>query len=133
MTPSGGGIVATCGAAVVTGLHYLLLTPKWLSITSSDKAQRARTVDVMRGLCDLAADLGASVLVHGSPDQRRLEPGKEVEGRKYGADCFAAVADAAAKAGVTYCIEALAPPEANFVNTIEQAAAIVRASFNVWK
>jgi D-psicose/D-tagatose/L-ribulose 3-epimerase len=111
----------------VTGLHYLLLTPKGLSIASSDKAQRARTVDVMRGFCDLAADLGASVLVHGSPDQRRLKPGQETEGRKYGADCFAAVADAAAKTGVTYCIEALAPPEANFVNTIEQAAEIVRA------
>jgi sugar phosphate isomerase/epimerase len=110
----------------VTGLHYLMLAPKGLSITSSDASQRARTVDVMRGLCDLAADLGAGVLVHGSPAQRRLEPGKEAEGRNYGAECFAAVADAAARAGITYCIEPLAPPEANFINTVEEAAAIVR-------
>jgi len=111
----------------ITGLHYLLLTPAGLSITSVDADQRARTVDVMRRLCGLAGDLGAAILVHGSPAQRRLEPGREADGRKYGAECFAAVADAAADAGVTYCIEALAPPEAQFVTTIEEAAAIVRA------
>jgi sugar phosphate isomerase/epimerase len=123
---------ALCNAArdagtPITGLHYLMLAPKGLSITSSDAAQRARTVDVMRRLCDLAADLGAGVLVHGSPAQRRLEPGREADGRRYGAECFAAVADAAAKAGVVYCIEPLAPPEADFINTVEEAAAIVRA------
>jgi D-psicose/D-tagatose/L-ribulose 3-epimerase len=117
---------ASDAGVAVTGLHYLMLTPKGLSITSSDAGQRARAVDVMRALCDLAADLGAGVLVHGSPAQRQLEPGKEAEGRKYGAECFAAVATAAAKAGVTYCIEPLAPPEANFINTVAEAAAIVR-------
>ena len=110
----------------ITSLHYLLLAPSGLSITSSDAAQRRRTVDVMRGLCELAADLGARLLVHGSPAQRQLEPGKEADGRKYGAECFAAVADTAAGAGVTYCIEALPSPEANFVNTVGEAAAIVR-------
>lgn len=114
----------------ITGLHYLMLTPPGLSITSADADQRARTVDIMRRLCGLAADLGAAILVHGSPAQRRLDPGREVEGRKYGAECFAAVAGAAEEAGVTYCIEALAPPEAQFVTTIEEAAAIVRAIGN---
>jgi D-psicose/D-tagatose/L-ribulose 3-epimerase len=114
----------------ITGLHYLLLAPKGLSITSSDAAQRARTVDVMRRLCDLAADLGAHLLVHGSPAQRQLEAGKEAEGRNYGAECFAAVADAANQAGVTYCIEPLAPADTQFVNTVEEAASIVRAIAN---
>jgi len=117
---------ANAGIAI-TGLHYLMLVPKGLSITSSDAAQRARTIDVMRRLCGLAADLGASILVHGSPAQRQLEPGKEAEGRKYGAECFAAVAGEAGTAGVTYCIEPLAPPEAQYINTVEEAAAIVRA------
>jgi sugar phosphate isomerase/epimerase len=111
----------------VTGLHYLMLAPKGLSITSSDAGQRARSVEVMRGLCALAADLGAGLLVHGSPAQRRLEPGREAEGRKWGAESFAAVADAAAKAGVTYCVEPLAPPEADFLLSVAEAAAIVRA------
>ena len=119
--------IAVESGIAITGLHYLMLVPKGLSITSSDAAQRARTVDIMRRLCDLAADLGARVLVHGSPAQRALEPGKEAEGRKYGADCFAAVAEAASKAGVVYCIEPLAAPDNQFVHTVEEAAAIVRA------
>jgi sugar phosphate isomerase/epimerase len=111
----------------ITGLHYLMIAPKGLSITSSDAGQRARTVEVMQRLCGLAADLGAKVLVHGSPAQRRLEPGLEADGRKWGAECFAAVAEAAQQVGVVYCIEPLAGPDANFINTVEEAAAIVRA------
>jgi D-psicose/D-tagatose/L-ribulose 3-epimerase len=78
-------------------------------------------------LCDLAADLGATVLVHGSPAQRRLEPGREAESRKWGAECFAAVAETAGKAGVVYCIEPLAAPHNEFIHTVEEAAAIVEA------
>ncbi len=117
---------ATAGIAI-TGLHYLMIAPEGLSITSSDPARRARTIDVMRRLCDLAADLGARILVHGSPAQRRLEPGREAEGRSWGAECFAAVAATAEQAGVVYCIEPLAGPDANYINTVEEAATIVRA------
>jgi sugar phosphate isomerase/epimerase len=80
----------------------------------------------MRGLCRLAAELGARALVHGSPDQRQLATGDEAEGRKRAIACFAAAADAAADAGVTYCIEALSPHQTNFINTVEDAAAIAR-------
>lgn len=117
---------ADAGIAI-TGLHYLMMAPEGLSITSADATQRTRSVDVMRRLCDLAAELGARVLVHGSPAQRQLEAGQEAEGRKWGVESFAAVADAAEKAGVVYCIEPLARPETFFVNTVEEAAAIVRA------
>jgi D-psicose/D-tagatose/L-ribulose 3-epimerase len=110
----------------ITSLHYLLRAPAGLSITTADAAVRRRTVDVMRALCALAADLGARVLVHGSPDQRVLATGEEDDGRKRGVECFAAVAQAAAQANVTYCIEPLARNQTAFVNTVEDAAAIVR-------
>jgi D-psicose/D-tagatose/L-ribulose 3-epimerase len=110
----------------ITSLHYLLRAPSGLSITSADSAQRARTFEVMRDLCTLAADLGAKILVHGSPDQRKLANGVDVDGRKRGIDCFAAVADAAASSGVIYCIEPLSRDQTSFVNTIEDAADIVR-------
>ena len=116
--------VAAEGLAI-TSLHYLMLAPAGLSITSEDEAQRNRSIDVMCRLCDLAADLGAQVLVHGSPAQRRIETGKEAEGRKRAIAAFAAAAEAAGKAGVTYCIEPLAPTETRLVNTLAQAAAIV--------
>lgn len=111
----------------ITSLHYLLRAPAGLSITAEDAAVRRRTVDVMRALCALAGELGARALVHGSPDQRVLAAGEEDDGRKRGIECFAAVADAAAQAGVVYCIEPLARNQTAFVNTIEEAAAIVHA------
>jgi sugar phosphate isomerase/epimerase len=89
---------ATDAGIAITSLHYLLRAPQGLSITASDAGQRRRTVDVMRALCGLAADLGARVLVHGSPLQRMLVAGEEDEGRKHAVDCFAAVAEAAAQA-----------------------------------
>ncbi len=79
-------------------------------------------------MCGLCAELGGEILVHGSPDQRVLEPGDEANGRKRGIECFAAVADAAAQARVTYCIEPLARNQTAFINTVEEAAAIVRQS-----
>lgn len=117
---------ADAGIAI-TGLHYLLLAPEGMSITSADTMQRSKSVNVMRALCELAADLGGTVLVHGSPNQRPLDPGNEAEGRKRGAESFAAVAETAQKSGVTYCIEPLARQDTAFVNTVADAAEIVRA------
>lgn len=121
---------ASDAGIAITGLHYLMRAPAGLSITARDKAQRERTVDVIRDLCGLAADLGGTVLVHGSPDQRKLEPGFEVENRKHAIDCFAAAGEAAAKAGVTYCIEPLSRRQTDHINTVEEAAGIVTAIGN---
>jgi D-psicose/D-tagatose/L-ribulose 3-epimerase len=110
----------------ITGLHYLLLAPPGLSITSPDAQVRRRTVDVMRALIGLCADLGGRTLVHGSPAQRRLAEGQTPADALANAEaCFAAIAGDAAAAGVAYCIEALAPPEAELINTVTEAAAIV--------
>ena len=87
--------IAENAGTPIRSLHYLLRAPRGLSITSPDMAQRQRTVAVMRALCEMASDLGARVLVHGSPDQRRLEPGDEAAGRERGTASFAAVAEAA--------------------------------------
>ncbi|TMJ03761.1 MAG: sugar phosphate isomerase/epimerase [Alphaproteobacteria bacterium] len=120
---------ADAGIAI-TGLHYLMKAPAGLSITSADAAVRARSIEAMRRYCGLCAELGGKILVHGSPDQRVLSPGDEENGRKRGAECFAAVADTARDAGVTYCIEPLARKQTAFINTIAEAAAIVRAVGN---
>jgi D-psicose/D-tagatose/L-ribulose 3-epimerase len=112
----------------ICSLHWLLVKPAGLSITSDDHAVRTRSLEVMRRLIGLCADLGGKVLVHGSPAQRRLPEGSGAdEARKRGAEAFAAIADDAKRAGVIYCIEALATPDANFVNTIDEAIAIVNA------
>jgi D-psicose/D-tagatose/L-ribulose 3-epimerase len=110
-----------------SSLHWLLVTPQGLSITAADAAVRRTTVEVMRRLCALAAELGAEVLVHGSPAQRRLPNGRQDAARQRAADCLALAADAARDAGVTYCIEPLAARETNFVNTVAEAVALVTA------
>lgn len=110
-----------------SSLHWLLVAPQGLSITTADAAVRVKTVEVMRRLVDLAAELGAPVLVHGSPLQRDLPAGDEAAARERAIDCFRAAGEAAAAAGVTYCIEPLAKRETNFINRLEEAAAIVEA------
>jgi sugar phosphate isomerase/epimerase len=109
----------------ITGLHWLLLTPKGLSITSEDAGLRSRTVEVIRALMELCADLGGRYLVHGSPGQRALEPGREAEQRRLAAHVFALAGEAAARLGLTYCIEPLAPVETSYLTTVAEAAAVV--------
>jgi sugar phosphate isomerase/epimerase len=110
---------------VCSSLHWLLVAPPGLSITDPDPAVRARTVDALERLIGLAAELGAPVLVHGSPKQRLLVEGETSRGHAMAV--FRAVAAAAERAGVTYCLEALAARETDFVNTLAEAVAIVDA------
>lgn len=110
----------------ITGLHWLLVTPRGLSITSADEAVRNRTVEVMMRLVDLCHDLGGRIMVHGSPAQRAIPPGDTREAALERAkDCFARAGNYAATAGVTYCIEPLARAETQLINTVAEAAAIV--------
>lgn len=114
---------AEAGVAV-SGLHWLLVAPKGLSIATADRVLWERTVEVMRRLIELCADLGGDYLVHGSPAQRQTSGDADAAARAEAA--WAAVAPEAERAGVTYCIEPLAPRETDFVNTIAEAAAIVQ-------
>ena len=111
----------------VSGLHWLLVAPPGLSITSADDAVRERTLEVLRRLIELCAELGGDYLVHGSPAQRRVGDQADPAAAAARAEAiWAAVAADAAAAGVVYCIEPLARPEADFVNTIAEAADIVQ-------
>jgi sugar phosphate isomerase/epimerase len=110
----------------VTGLHWLLVKPAGLSISTRDASVRKRTVEVMCALIDLCAELGGRYLVHGSPQQRRIEPGESREAATARAtECFAAVAERAQRAGVVYCVEPLAPDATALINSLEEAARIV--------
>jgi D-psicose/D-tagatose/L-ribulose 3-epimerase len=113
---------------VVTGLHWLLVKPEGLSLTDSDATVRARTLEVMMHLAGLCAELGGAYLVHGSPKQRQIAPG-ETHGVALARlrDALAQVALAAARVGVIYCIEPLSRQETALVNTIAEAAELVRS------
>lgn len=113
---------------VVTGLHWLLVKPAGLSLTTPDAALRARTLQVMQRLVGLCAELGGAVLVHGSPGQRRIAEGDtHAVALARLQDALAQVAVTAATQGVVYCIEPLSPHETQLLNTVAQAAEVVRA------
>ncbi|HKU09154.1 MAG TPA: sugar phosphate isomerase/epimerase family protein [Bradyrhizobium sp.] len=118
--------VAEDAGLSISGLHWLLVKPTGLSITSDDPGVRDRTREVMRRLVDLCAALGGEVLVHGSPAQRRLPDDNADAARGHAVAILAAIAEHAERAGVTYCIEPLAAPGTNFINTLDEAAAILR-------
>jgi len=109
----------------ITSLHWLLLKPDGLSITSADPDVRGRTHDVIRGLVELCAELGGTTLIHGSPKQRQLDPGDEAGCRERAMEALRVAAEAAEAHGVTYCIEPLAATETSFVTTVEEAVKVV--------
>ena len=118
------------GIAII-GLHWLLLTPPGLSITAADPAVREATIEILKRLVDLCADLGGKVLVHGSPRQRQVRADEDpLEAWNRARDLWATVAGQAAQAGVLYCIEPLAPHDTNFINTIGAAVDMVKAVGN---
>jgi D-psicose/D-tagatose/L-ribulose 3-epimerase len=118
---------ADAGIAI-TGLHWLLLKPAGLSISTRDDNTRKKTLDVMLALVDQCAELGGRYLVHGSPQQRRIDSGDTRETALARAqECFRAVAERAEKAGVVYCVEPLGSDQTPLINTLEEAAVLVKA------
>lgn len=121
-------MMADTGLAFV-GLHWLMVSPKGLHVTTPDLALRARSWEHIRRLIDLCADLGgdSKVMIFGSPSQRSstggLTPG---EATRNWVDGLASVADEAASKGVTILVEALPKNQSDIVNTLDEAAAIVR-------
>jgi D-psicose/D-tagatose/L-ribulose 3-epimerase len=110
------------------GLHWLMVSPKGLHVTTADADLRARSWQHIRNLIDLCADLGpGGMMVFGSPNQRATTGGltREQATRHY-VEGLAAVAPHAAARGVTILVEALPKGQCDVVQTLEEAASIVR-------
>src|SRR5271155_975926 len=61
------------------GLHWLMVSPKGLHVTTPDRTLRDRSWQHIRDLIDLCADLGSDgVMVFGSPVQRSTVDGSTV-------------------------------------------------------
>ena len=63
---------AAAAGIEISGIHWVLVQTEGLHLTSPDAATRARTADYFRELVAFGADLGAPVMVVGSPKQRSL-------------------------------------------------------------
>ncbi len=119
-------IMAGEGLAFV-GLHWLMVSPKGLHVTTPDDAVRARSWLHIRNLIDLSGDLGPdTVMVFGSPFQRGTTGGSTVAAatRRF-VDGIASVAKQAQDRGVTILIEALPVEQADVVTSLDEAAQYV--------
>ena len=120
-------IIASEGLQFV-GLHWLMVSPKGLHVTTPDAQLRARSWQHIRNLIDLCADLGPDgVMVFGSPYQRATTGGlSREEATRHYADGLIAVAPQAEARGVTVLIEALPKAQCDVVQTLDEAARLVR-------
>jgi sugar phosphate isomerase/epimerase len=108
------------------GLHWLLAKTEGLQLTASDAVVRQRTADYLVSLARCCADLGGDILVFGSPAQRRIPAGStRAQAVDYAVDTFRRAQDGIADSGVKLCLEPLAPPEADFINTCDEALEIL--------
>lgn len=110
------------------GLHWLMVAPKGLHVTTPDAALRARSWRLIHDLVDLCADLGpGGVMVFGSPKQRETTGGatREEATRRY-IDGLAAEAPHAVERGVTILVEALPANQCDVVLSLEEAVSIVK-------
>lgn len=106
----------------IVGLHWLLVSPKGLHLTTEDSAIRARTASYLQALARFCSDLGGKVMIFGSPKQRNLEEGADPRaGFERAAEALKDVGRTCEDLGVKLLIEALSPTETNFLQTIEEA------------
>ena len=109
----------------IVGLHWLLVSPEGLHLTTPDDAVRERTTDYLKSLARFCADLGGKVMVLGSPNQRNIPEGASAaEARARAVSTLAGAADTCGERGVHLLLEALHPNETNFLQTIEDVLAV---------
>jgi D-psicose/D-tagatose/L-ribulose 3-epimerase len=111
------------------GLHWLMVSPKGLHVTTADAELRKKSWVHIRNLIDLCADLGPNgVMVFGSPQQRSTSGGmSREEATRHYVEGLAEVAPHAEERGVTILLEALPKAQSDVVTTLREAAEIVHS------
>ena len=120
-----GKVAASSGLEVV-GLHWLLVKPSWLHLTTDDPLLRKDTINFGKHLVRICASMGGNVMVWGSPQQRNISPEwNRDEATKRAADTLSKISEVAQELGVTIAMEPLARKETNFLNTAEETISLI--------
>lgn len=110
----------------VIGLHWLLAKTEGFYLTTPDEAVRRKTAEYLGELAYLCADLGGSLMVLGSPQQRNLLPGVTPdEAMQYAAEVIRAAVPQLEETGVVLALEPLGPAEGDFLLTAGEGARLM--------
>ena len=110
----------------VVGLHWLLVSPLGLSLTTPDDGLREQSAAYLAALADFCADLGGSILTLGSPNQRKIAPGDTAQTATD--RLIRALEPALGRCqahNLTLCLEPLPAPEADLILTLRDARDIM--------
>ena len=110
----------------VVGLHWLLVKPSWLHLTTDDKLLQKDTIHFGQHLARICAAMGGNIMVWGSPNQRNIAPDWDrKDAEKRAAETLSKISETALELGVTIAMEPLAKKETNFLNTAEETINLI--------
>jgi len=118
--------IAGANGLEIIGLHWLLASPKGLSLSSPDRSVRERSIEYLKALARFCGDVGGKVMVFGSPKARDIPPssGYEETFRRV-EDCFASILPVLKDRGVVLALEPLTLKETNFINSAQEAIRMI--------
>ncbi|MCL4204015.1 MAG: sugar phosphate isomerase/epimerase [Pirellulaceae bacterium] len=103
-------------------LHWLLSKTEGFHLTHPDRVVRTATADYLGELARFCRDLGGSVMVFGSPQQRNLLPGVErQQAMNHAAEVLQRVVPVLAECNVVLALEPLSPRTTTFLATAAEA------------
>lgn len=109
----------------IAGIHWVLVGPEGLHITSPDVETRQRTVQYLRDLVEFGCEIGGRVMVVGSPKQRNVLPGVDPEdARRWFVEAIRDAASVPGAEAFQVCIEPLLSESTNFITTAAEAREI---------
>lgn len=112
----------------IIGLHWLLVGPQGVHLTTADDSVRARTAQYLIDLVNCCGDVGGTRMIFGSPKQRNLEEGMTYcKAFDHAREVFEKALPALETRGVTLCMEQLSPAETNFCGTAAETVELIDA------
>lgn len=120
------GVAEEAGAPVL-GLHWLLVAPAGLHVTTPDESLRRKSWEYVAKLAEFCADLGGKVMIFGSPGQRSSAGVSTEEAVEHLTNGLRETAPAIHSRGVQLLLEPLSSDQTDVINTLGEALAVTEA------